>query len=165
MTAPTRSAPSGDRWLIRFASAFGLAGFALALPLVRTLVEAPEFFVAHDLGRGGTVAYLVGLIVVVPALLGLAASGSGRVRWALVALLGAVAVAGVAQPVSGSSALFAGLVVAGGLGLALADQGRPAVRATLSYLVVVPLLLAAWSVGPSRVGAYLRSGEAATVAT
>ena len=49
-------------WRLRFASGFGLAAFALALPLVRTLVDAPEFFVAHDLGRGGTMVYLVGLI-------------------------------------------------------------------------------------------------------
>lgn len=144
-----------------FAAAFGLATFALSLPVVRLLVDAPEFLIAHQLTPRSAAVYLLLVIVGLPLLLGLALTLLGRVlpvaRTVAMAGLGVVAFGGLLQPISGWSPIFLLGALVGGTVLAVAEAADPRVRSVLATLGLASLLLVAWSVGPSRVGSYLRS--------
>lgn len=145
-------------------SAFGLAVFAISFPVVRLLVGAPEFFIAHQVSRGATLGFFVVVVVVIPAGLGLLAALRGRVggplRSLVLAVLALLAAANLLQPISGVSPLFLGAVVGLAVWLVLAERRLEAVRTTCASLSVLALLLLVWAVGPSRVGTYLRSSEA-----
>ena len=151
------------------ASVFGLALFAIALPLVRVLADAPEFLIAHRLDVPGTLIFFGALIVAIPALLAALASIPGRIgrtlRGAIVVGLSLLAVAGLAQPISGWAGVFWLVVLVGGIALAVGEHRNPTVRSTCALLSVLAVLLAAWAVGPSRVGRYVRSGNEAAVRT
>lgn len=148
---------------------FGLAVFALAFPLVRILVDAPEYLIAHHLGVAGSIAYFGVLILVIPAALTAIASlpgrWGGRLRTIVVGGLALLAVAGIAQPLSTLTGVFWLVVVGGGIALAVGEHRRAAVRSTCALLSVLAVLLPLWVVGPSRVGRYVRSGSETAVAT
>jgi hypothetical protein len=151
------------------AAAVGLAAFAIALPIVRVLADAPEFFLAHGLGRAATAGFFLGLIVVLPVVIGCALALLGRLdpraRTVAMAALGIVACGGLLQPISAWSVPFVLGALVGGIVLALAEARRPMVRSVLASFTVFVLLLAVWSLGPSRVGSYVRSsGEPVVVA-
>lgn len=149
------------------AAVAGLTAFGFSLPLVRVLADAPEFFVAHHLSRGGTLLYWAVVTLVVPGVLALVAllpgSAGDSTRTVLLALLGGLAAASILQVVSGRPAVFT-------VGLLAAAIAVPyAVRRSSSFLDVLAvssvgcLLLAGFVVGPSRTGAYVRSGSATAV--
>lgn len=146
----------------RFAAGVGLAVFALALPIVRLLADAPEFFIAHGLAPAGTAWFLLVVIVGVPLAIGATLEVLGRiVPWArtvAMAMLGIVAVGGLLQPISSWSVVFGVGALAGGIALALGEARHASVRSVLGSLTVLALLLGAWALGPSRAGAYVRSG-------
>lgn len=151
------------------AAAVGLAAFAIALPIVRVLADAPEFFLAHGLGRAGTAGFFLGVIVVVPLAIGVVLAGLGRIdpraRTAAMVVLAVVAFGGLLQPISTWTVPFVLGALAGGVALGMAEAHRPMVRSVLASFTVFVLLLAVWSFGPSRVGAYVRSsGEPVAVA-
>jgi hypothetical protein len=152
-----------DGWL----AVFGLTVFALGLPLVRVLVPHPEFFIAHGLGRGEVVGYVLVLTVVLPATVATVAWLAGRahpaMRTVIIAAVAAVAVAGALQPLAGLG-LFPVLAVGLGVSLAVSEPRRRAVRQVLGALGVLSIALTLLAVGPSRTGAYVRSGEASVLA-
>jgi len=143
---------------------FGLACLAISFPLVRVLVDAPEFFIAHGLGRGATIWFFALVVLVVPLLAAGIGFLPGRIghgaSTVALGLLLVLAAAGVLQPISGSSSLFILAVLAVTVGLLLADARTPAVRSTCAYLSVLALVLPLWVIGPSRTGTYIRSPEA-----
>lgn len=168
---PSVSTPEAPRHprLVAAAAVFGLGAFALSLPVVRVLVDAPEFLIAHRLRPGAASLFFAAVIIGAPALLAALSALPGSLgrglRGVIVTGLSLAAVAGIAQPISRWSAPFWFAVVVGGIGLAAAERRRPAVRSTCAVATVLALLLGAWVVGPSRVGRYLRSGDAAALTT
>lgn len=152
-----------ERWGSRFAAGVGLAAFALSLPIIRLLADAPEFFIAHGLAPAGTAWFLLAVIVAAPLAVGAVLEVLGRfVPWARalgLSVLGVVAVGGLLQPIASWSALFVVGALAGGVALAVAEPRSATVRSVLGSLTVLVLLLAVWSFGPSRAGAYVRSGQ------
>jgi hypothetical protein len=152
-----------DGWL----AVFGLTVFALGLPLLRVLLPHPEFFIAHGMGRGEVVAYVLVLTVVLPAAVATGAWLAGRahptLRTVILAVVAALAVAGALQPLAGLG-LFPVLAVGLGVSLAVSEPRHRAVRQVLGTLGVLSVALTLLAVGPSRTGAYVRSGEASVLA-
>lgn len=145
----------------------GLTGLAIGFPIARVLIGAPEFFIAHRSGPAATLAFWVAVTVGVPVLAGALAvvplPGGRRLRAPIAALLGALAAAGALQPFSAWALPFWLGTVAGGV-LAAKHLGRT--RSFTDVLAVGSvgcLLLLAWAVGPSRIGSYVRSGNADAV--
>ena len=147
---------------------FGLAVFAVSFPLVRVLVDAPEFFIAHDLTGTATAVFFVVVILVVPAVLALVGSLPGAVgrvmQFVVLGILSVLAAAGLLQPISGLSALFVVAVLALAVTLVAAEVQRGWLRSMGAVLLVLPVLLLAWTLGPSRVGSYIRSSDATVLA-
>lgn len=159
--------PEAEGRATQLLATFGLAVFAISFPLVRILVDAPEFFIAHEVSPRGTVLFFVALVLGVPAALALAASLPGRVgramRTVVVAGLALGGAAAILQPMSGISGPFVLAVIISAIWFTVAERRHPAVRTTCASLSVLALLLLAWAVGPSRVGSYVRSSEAVAV--
>lgn len=146
----------------------GLTAFAVGLPLVRVLADAPEFFIAHDMSPDATTGFWLGVSIGLPLLAALASAlplpGARSLRAPIVAVLGALAMAGVLQPLSSLEPAFWILTIAGAA-LLVHHVGRtPAVTDTLAIGAVGCVLVAGWAVGPSRVGHYVRSGATDAVA-
>jgi hypothetical protein len=142
---------------------FGLAAVGLAVPVLRIIGPAPEFFIAHDISPRGTAAFALVVGLAVPA----AAATLGMVvgliaaplRAVVVAAVGAVAVAGALQPLSGLS-LFYLLCVAAGIVLAHLEATDRTARTLMAVTGFIGLGVLLWFLAFSRSGEYIGSSAA-----
>lgn len=140
-------------------SVFGLTGFAVAYPLLRVLGPSPEFFLAHRVEPAAVVAFAVTLAILLPGLVATvaAAADARRWRWArmvLVSTLGAVASAGLLQPIAAVWA-FPVLAVAAGVAIAVAERRTRVMGKVLAVCAVGSVLASAWFIGLSRTSSYV----------
>ncbi|MBX3314532.1 MAG: sulfatase-like hydrolase/transferase [Actinobacteria bacterium] len=147
----------------------GLAGFAIAQPILSPFGESPETFLAVGATSGQIVRFALAVAFVPPLVIWVVAMvtrvGGERVRLAaqavVVGFLAGAAASLLARSLDAGSAVrtVAALVVGVGIGV-LRDRGATAVRLFLRYTAPVPAILAALFLFASPVAPLVRPPSA-----
>ncbi len=150
-----------------FFELFGLTGLAVTQPILDVFGRAPEAFIAHDAGRGDVIAFAL-VITLVPTLVlwavvsvaGLVSPAAGRLaQIGAVAGLVALFVLQVLKEVLGVDGVVLGLLAAlAGVGTVFAYR-VPAVRQSLVYLALAPVLFVGAFLVTSPTSDLLRSAD------